>query len=57
VGCLLLIGLLGSHSIEHSLLSVDYALLFSVIWLMLLGTGRFSLWEEDHHWINRYDGA
>lgn len=57
VGCLLLIGLLGRHSIEHSLLSIDYALFSSVIWLMLLGTGRFSLWQEDDHWINRYDGA
>lgn len=57
LGCLLLIGLLGGHSIEHSLFSVDYALFCSVIWLMLLGTGRFSLWQEDDHWINRYDGA
>jgi len=25
--------------------------------LMLLGTGRFSLWTEDDRWLNGYDGA
>jgi len=25
--------------------------------VLLLGTGRFSLWQEDDHWLNRYDGA
>jgi hypothetical protein len=28
-----------------------------VIWLLLLGTGRFSLWQEDDHWLNGYDGS
>ena len=28
-----------------------------VVWSMLLGSGKFCLWQEDSHWINRYDGA
>lgn len=56
-GCLLLIGLLAWHYSGSSLLSIDYVLFCSVVWLMLLGTGRFSLWQEDDRWVNRYDGA
>ena len=26
-------------------------------WLLLLGTGRFSLWQADDIWVARYDGA
>lgn len=54
---LLLIGLLGWHFREYSPLTFDYLLICSVVWLMLLGTGRFSLWQQDDEWINRYDGA
>lgn len=32
------------------------AIIFSSVWLMLLGTGRFSLWQWDDHWVNRRDG-
>ncbi len=31
--------------------------IFSTSWLMLLGTGRFSLWQWDDAWVKRYDGA
>jgi len=53
----LLIGLLAWYYITNPLLPVDYVLLCCVIWLLLLGTGRFSLWQEDDHWLNGYDGA
>ncbi|NNE39155.1 MAG: CDP-alcohol phosphatidyltransferase family protein [Gammaproteobacteria bacterium] len=32
-------------------------LLFSITWIMMLGTGRFSLYKWDEDWVNRYDGA
>lgn len=31
-------------------------IIFSSVWLMLLGTGRFSLWQWDDRWVNRRDG-
>ncbi len=31
--------------------------LFSATWIMLLGSGRFSLWQGDDHWVERHDGA
>ena len=54
---LLLIGLLGWYYITNPLLAVDYVLFCSLVWLLLVGTGRFSLWQEDDYWINRYDGT
>jgi CDP-diacylglycerol---glycerol-3-phosphate 3-phosphatidyltransferase len=30
--------------------------IFTSAWLMLLGTGRFSLWQGDDRWVNRRDG-
>ncbi|MEX0964013.1 MAG: CDP-alcohol phosphatidyltransferase family protein [Pseudohongiellaceae bacterium] len=54
---LILVSLLGWYYMSNALLAVDYVLFCSVIWLLLLGTGRFSLWQEDDHWLNRYDGA
>lgn len=55
--CLLLIALLGWRYSGHSLIEIDVALFCSAVWLMLLGTGRFSLWQGDDYWINQYDGA
>ena len=55
--CLVIIGLLGWHYSGQALGNVEVALLCSTVWLMLLGTGRFSLWQRDDYWINRYDGA
>ena len=55
--CLLLIGLLGWFYISNPMVGVDTVLLCCVVWSMLLGSGKFCLWQEDSHWINRYDGA
>ena len=52
-----MVSLLGWYYISNPLLPVDYVLFCSVVWVLLLGTGRFSLWQEDDHWLNRYDGA
>ena len=54
--CLLLIALLGWRYGGHALVGIEAALFCSAVWLMLLGTGRFSLWQGDDYWINRYDG-
>lgn len=55
--CLLLLGLLGWFHISNPMHFMDYLLLCCVVWSMFLGSGRFCLWQEDSHWINRYDGA
>ena len=55
--CLLLIGLLGWFYISNPMDGVDTAAVCCVVWSMLLGSGKFCLWQEDSHWINRYDGA
>ena len=55
--CLVIIGLLGWRYSGQALGYVGVALFCSAVWLMLLGTGRFSLWQRDDYWINRYDGA
>ena len=54
---LLLLGLLGWYYTGNEMLLVDYILFCCVVWSLLLGSGRFSLWQEDDHWLNRYDGA
>jgi len=32
-------------------------ILFTATWIMLLGSGRFSLWQGDDDWVERHDGA
>lgn len=54
---LLLIGLLGWYYLNNPMYYLDYLLFCCVIWSLLLGSGRFSLWQEDDRWLNRYDGA
>jgi CDP-diacylglycerol---glycerol-3-phosphate 3-phosphatidyltransferase len=54
---LILVGLLGWYYLTNPLQPLDYALFCGVVWLLLLGTGRFSLWTEDEHWLKGYDGA
>ena len=54
---LILVSLLGWYYMSNPLLPVDYVLFCAVVWLLLLGTGRFSLWTEDDHWLNGFDGA
>ena len=41
---------------ESALNAVNAAIILSSVWLMLLGTGKFSLWQWDDHWVNRRDG-
>jgi len=35
----------------------DAVMLVFVIWVMQLGTGKYSLWLWDDNWVNRYDGG
>jgi CDP-diacylglycerol--glycerol-3-phosphate 3-phosphatidyltransferase len=57
VFALTLIILLANHYSSAPLQMIDMLLLFTVTWVMILGTGRFSLWQWDSHWVNRYDGV
>lgn len=36
---------------------VNAVLIFAASWILLLGTGRYSLWQWGDEWIQRYDGA
>lgn len=43
---------------ESTAVNAGFALLvFSIVWTMLMGSGRFSLWQWDDSWVQRYDGA
>jgi CDP-diacylglycerol---glycerol-3-phosphate 3-phosphatidyltransferase len=33
------------------------ATIVSAVWILLLGCGRFSLWQGDDRWVARYDGS
>lgn len=55
VGALVILLLLCSYSIPINIFTI--AILSSTVWLLLLGTGRFSLWQWDDVWVNRQDGA
>ncbi|MCF7797599.1 MAG: CDP-alcohol phosphatidyltransferase family protein [Lentisphaeria bacterium] len=57
IGALALIGFMGWHYLSHPILLSDYLAIFSLVWLLLLGTGKFSLWQWDEDWVNRYDGT
>lgn len=54
---LMLIVLLGFYYREHAFGVAGMILTFSTVWVMLLGTGHYSLWRPDEDWINRYDGV
>lgn len=41
---------------ENPIDNVTALIIFSSVWLMLLGSGDFSLWQWDDHWVNRRDG-
>jgi CDP-diacylglycerol--glycerol-3-phosphate 3-phosphatidyltransferase len=56
-GALLLILLLGWHSSGEPIDFTGMALIFTTSWILLLGTGRFSLWQWGDEWVARYDGA
>lgn len=51
---LLLMAWLAPLPVEHPLL---WFTLFACIAVLLLGGGRFSLWQADDDWVSRHDGA
>jgi CDP-diacylglycerol--glycerol-3-phosphate 3-phosphatidyltransferase len=55
-GALLLLLLLAWQAPDGDFDLTAYVVIFSAVWILLLGTGRFSLWRRDAHWINRHDG-
>ncbi len=57
VAALVLIGLSGFYFMKHVMDITGICLMVSTIWMLLLGSGRYSLWKWDEDWVNRYDGA
>ncbi len=57
LGALLLLVLLGWNWPELVNTIMGYTFIFSAVWLLLLGTGRYSLWQWGDEWVKRYDGA
>ncbi|WP_415880693.1 CDP-alcohol phosphatidyltransferase family protein [Methylomonas sp. TEB] len=57
LGALIVIVSLGWHYPHDSNPIVSYGLIFAASWILLLGTGRYSLWRWGDDWIQRYDGA
>ena len=57
VAALTLIGLTGIYYQTHVFDMTAYVLTFSLVWVLLMGTGKFSVWRGDEDWVNRYDGA
>ena len=47
---ILLIGWMNSSQLSSLILPIT-------VWILVLGTGHFSLWTWDDDWVNRYDGA
>ena len=57
IGALLLLVLLGLYFDPIATSMVGTGLIVTLSWLLLLGTGRFSVWQWDDAWVKRYDGA
>lgn len=58
LGALVLIMLLGwQYPLGNAIDVGGYVLIFAASWILLLGTGRFSLWPWGDEWLKRYDGA
>lgn len=57
LGCLILIVLLGAHFPGSPDTPAAVLFIVSCVWVMVLGTGRFSLWQWDDVWVRRHDGA
>ncbi|OAI01722.1 hypothetical protein A1353_00435 [Methylomonas methanica] len=57
LGALIVIVLLGWHYPHASNSVVSCMLIFAASWILLLGTGCYSLWPWGDEWIQRYDGA
>jgi phosphatidylglycerophosphate synthase len=56
-GALILIILLGWRYPIGDITIWGSLLIFTTSWILLLGTGRFSLWQWDDDWVQRYDGT
>lgn len=56
-GALMMVTLIAWQPAAESLNFVSAILIFSAIGILLLGCGRYSLWQGDDHWVNRQDGA
>ncbi|OAH99706.1 CDP-alcohol phosphatidyltransferase family protein [Methylomonas methanica] len=57
LGALIVLAWLGLHYPTASHPVVSYLLIFTASWIVLLGTGCYSLWPWGDEWIQRYDGA
>ncbi len=56
-GALIVLMLLAWQPASAALDPLSAVALFSAIGILLLGCGRYSLWQGDDHWVNRQDGA
>ncbi len=56
-GALIVLMLLAWQPGNETLDPLSAIALFSAIGILLLGCGRYSLWQGDDHWVNRQDGA
>ncbi|MCB1664649.1 MAG: CDP-alcohol phosphatidyltransferase family protein [Pseudomonadales bacterium] len=57
IGALTLILLIALHPDPVINSQAFLPLLLCTIWVMLLGSGRGSLWQGDSDWVERHDGA
>lgn len=56
VAALILLVLIALLQGDKQIDAIIAVMVFSCVWLMLLGAGRFSLWQWDDRWVNRRDG-
>ncbi len=57
LGAFVLIMMLGWQYPDTGGYFFDYVLIFTASWILMLGTGRYSLWQWGDEWVARYDGA
>jgi len=57
IAALVLIASLAVYAPSAVALPIMLVLVCSTVWLMLLGSGRFSVWQKDDVWVHRQDGA
>ncbi|MDO8343951.1 MAG: CDP-alcohol phosphatidyltransferase family protein [Cellvibrio sp.] len=56
IGALIAVVLVTFSTGDNFVDVITATIIFTGAWLMLLGTGRFSLWQWDDRWVNRRDG-
>ena len=57
IGAMILLLFVGLYFDNIAPTFLGASLIFTISWILLLGTGRFSLWQWDDEWVKRYDGA